>query len=110
MLKDITNILFETKELKPYYRKLDAGEDASLAVVTSARPLVVATDFVAKPRPILVVVAGVKNAKAFASELRSFLGSGVILLGSEARLPGKIEKSTISTVKSAFDTINVEAL
>ena len=82
MINEISNILRKTKELKAYYRKLEAGEDASLAVVTSARPMVVATDFVAKPRPTLVVVAGEKNAKAFASELRRLLGSGVCLTGN----------------------------
>ena len=83
MIQEISNILRKTKELKPYYKKLAAGEDASLAVVTSARPLVVATDFVAKPRPTLVVVAGEKNAKAFALELRSFLGPDDVFLLEE---------------------------
>ena len=82
MINEISNILRKTKELKSYYKKLEAGEDTSLAVVTSARPMIVATDFVAKPRPTLVVIAGEKNAKAFASELRSFIGPENVSLGT----------------------------
>lgn len=80
MIQEISNILRKTKQLKPYYKKLDAGEDASLAVVTSARPLVVATDFIANKKSMLVVVAGDKNAKVFASEVRSYIGSEFVSL------------------------------
>ena len=83
MIQEISNILRKTKELNPYYKKIEAGEDASLAVVSSARPLVVATDFIANKKSMLVVVAGDKNAKVFANTINSYSpGSGVRLAGN----------------------------
>lgn len=83
MIQEISNILRKTKELKPYYKKIEAGEDASLAVVSSARTLVVATDFIANKKSMLVVVAGDKNAKVFANTINSYIpGSGVRLAGN----------------------------
>ena len=83
MIQEISNILRKTKELKSYYKKIEAGEDASLAVVSSARPLVVATDFIANKKSMLVVVAGDKNAKVFANTINSYIpGTGVRLAGN----------------------------
>ncbi|MDO5426520.1 MAG: CarD family transcriptional regulator [Coriobacteriia bacterium] len=87
MIQEISNILRGSNELKPYYSKLDNGEDASLAVVTSARPLVVATDFMTKKKSTFVVVAGEKNAKVFANEINSFIpGTGLRLAGNTEAL------------------------
>lgn len=74
MINEISNILKDSKELKVYNRLLEKGEDTTLAVVSSARPLIVSCDFVAKKQASLVIVPGDKNAKVFASELRSFIG------------------------------------
>ena len=74
MINEISNILKNTKELESYYKNLTEGKDASIAVVSSARPLVVATDFCSFKKPMLVVVPGDKNAKVFASELRKLVG------------------------------------
>lgn len=73
MIEEIAKKLRKTDELKSYYKLLDQGSDASLAVVTSARPLVVASDFAANKQSMLVIVAGEHNAKAFCSELRRFV-------------------------------------
>lgn len=73
MIEEITKRLRKTDELKSYYKLLDQGSDTSLAVVTSARPLMVATDFVSNKRSMLVIVAGEQNAKAFCGELRRFV-------------------------------------
>lgn len=83
MIQEISNILIKTKELKPFYKKVAAGEDASLAVATSARALVVASNFILCKKSMLVVVAGDKNAKVFANTINSYIpGSGVCLAGN----------------------------
>lgn len=73
MISHISKILHKSKELKKYYSLADCGKNASLAVATSARPLIVASDFTHRNKSILVIVAGDKNARAFANELRIFL-------------------------------------
>ncbi len=66
--------LMRASALEPFVSKLDAGSDASLAVMGSARPLVIASIFARNPRPMLVVVSGNENAERFARALVSFLG------------------------------------
>lgn len=79
MIDEISKKLHNTKELKKYFSLLKQGEDASLAVVSSARPLVVASDFVANKRSTLVIVPGDTNAKVFANELRKYLDTDDII-------------------------------
>lgn len=79
MIKEISEILKNTNELKEYYELVDAGKSAVLAVVSSARPLFVATEFLNSKKAMLVVVAGEKNARAFSNELRMYLGAEFVL-------------------------------
>ena len=47
--------------LDAFWGKLDRGEDAALAVASSARPFMTAARFAHEPQPTLVVVAGRKR-------------------------------------------------
>ena len=48
--------------LDAFWGKLDRGEDAALAVASSARPFMTAARFAHEPQPTLVVVAGEEAA------------------------------------------------
>ena len=66
--------------LELYWEKLDAGQDASLGIASSARPFMVAAQFVRKPQTTtLVVVAGEDAARNFARELTSYLGANRVM-------------------------------
>lgn len=119
MINEISNILKNTKELESYYKNLTEGKDASIAVVSSARPLVVATDFCSFKKPMLVVVPGDKNAKVFASELRKLLGPqdiveyrqdlshGKRMLALNTLKNGK-KQIVVANASTALQKVNVE--
>ncbi len=84
MLIDALTQTFErTHALDGFWGKLDANEDATLAVASSARPLLVAAAFTRKPRTTLVACAGEENADIFARNLAAFLGDDRVLRLSE---------------------------
>lgn len=58
-----------------FWEKLDAQTDASLGIASSARPFMVASRFVYKPQPSLVIVAGEENAYTFTRSLASYIGT-----------------------------------
>lgn len=64
----------ENGALAEVYAKLDAGQDAALAVAASARPFVVAARFAAKPQPMLVVLPGEDAVEGFARSVAAYLG------------------------------------
>ena len=64
----------ENGALSEVYAKLDAGQDAALAVAASARPFVVAARFAAKPQPMLVVLPGEDAVEGFARSVAAYLG------------------------------------
>ncbi len=59
--------------------KLALGEDATLGVPQSARPLIVASRFAREPRSMLVVVSGEGMAQRFANALGAYLGRERVL-------------------------------
>ena len=65
-------------ELAPLVRALDAGDDASLSVAQSARPLVLAVLWARNPRPCLLVVSGEEAADRTARALAAWLGQDVV--------------------------------
>ncbi len=65
--------------LDTFWGKLDAGEDATLGIASSARPFMVAARFARKPQATLVVVAGEEAAVAFARNLAAFIGEERVL-------------------------------
>ncbi|MDO4854530.1 MAG: transcription-repair coupling factor [Coriobacteriia bacterium] len=80
MLIDALTQTFErTHALDGFWGKLDSGKDATLAVASSARPLLVAAAFARKPRTTLVACAGEENADIFARNLAAFLGDDRVL-------------------------------
>ncbi len=84
MLIDALTQTFErTHALDGFWGKLDSGVDATLAVASSARPLLVAAAFTRKPRTTMVACAGEDNADIFARNLAAFLGDDRVLRLSE---------------------------
>ena len=71
--------------LETFWGKLDAGEDASLGVASSARPFLVAARFAHAPQPTLVVVAGEDSAFAFARNVAAYLGDERVMTFPERR-------------------------
>lgn len=66
--------LDKTEALKQFWGKLDAGEDATLGVASSARPFLVSARFARNPQPTLVVTAGEDAADSFARSVGLFIG------------------------------------
>ena len=64
LIDRVSRQLTAAPELAPLVRALDAGEDASLSVAQSARPLVLAALWARSPRPCLLVVSGEDKARA----------------------------------------------
>ncbi|MBM6998849.1 transcription-repair coupling factor [bacterium] len=65
-------------EYRTIERALGLGDDATLAVGQSARPLLTAAVFARAPRPTLVVVAGEDAADRTANALAAYLGTDVV--------------------------------
>ena len=65
-------------EFRTIERSLGLGDDATLGVGQSARPLIVASVFARNPRPTLVVVAGEDAADRMAVALSAYLGRDVV--------------------------------
>ncbi len=62
-----------------FWGKLDAGEDATLGVASSARPFLVAARFTQKPQATLVVLAGEDAAGTFARNVVAYVGQDRVL-------------------------------
>ena len=62
LIEQLQKKLFACEAMAPAVAKLDAGEDAGVAVVASVRPLLIAAAYARRPRPILVVVSGEEAA------------------------------------------------
>ena len=78
LIDRVSRQLVAAPELAPLVRSLDAGEDASLSVAQSARPLVLAALWARAPRPCLLVVSGEEAADRTARALAAWLGSDVV--------------------------------
>ena len=79
LIDSLTFALEKSGCLDAFWGKLDAGEDASLGVASSARPFLVAARFAHRPQATLVVVAGEDAAVAFARNVASYLGDERVL-------------------------------
>ncbi len=66
LIDALTYALERSDALEVFWGKLDAGEDATLGVASSARPFMVAARFAHHPQPTLVVVAGEEASLTFA--------------------------------------------
>ena len=74
LIDSLTFTLEKSGCLDAFWGKLDAGEDGTLGVASSARPFLVAARFAHRPQPTLVVVAGEDAAVAFSRSLAAYLG------------------------------------
>lgn len=74
LIDSLTFTLEKSDCLETFWGKLDAGEDGTLGVASSARPFLVAARFAHKPQTTLVVVAGEDAAVAFARQVAAYLG------------------------------------
>lgn len=79
LIDALTKTLESSDVLDAFWGKLDAGEDGSLGVASSARPFLVAARFIHKPQPTLVVVAGEEAADTFARNLAAYVGEERVL-------------------------------
>lgn len=74
----VSRRLLAAPEMAPLLRELAAGNDATLAVAQSARPLVLAALWAKSPRPCLLVVSGEEAADRTARSLAAWLGQDVV--------------------------------
>ena len=79
LIDALTGVMERSKALENFWGKIDAQEDASLGVASSARPFLVAASFERNPRPTLVVIAGEEAADTFARNLTSYIGEERVL-------------------------------
>ena len=85
LIDQLQRKLLECPALAPATAKLEAGEDASIGLVASVRPFLVACAFARRPRPTLVVVSGEEAAERFANGVASFIGCEQVLVLPERR-------------------------
>ena len=79
LIDALTATLKRSGCLDAFWGSLDAGDDATLAVASSARPFLVAARFAHKPQCTLVVVSGEEAAVAFARNVAAYLGEERVL-------------------------------
>lgn len=88
LLADLSALLDRAPGFAKATAALQAGEDFTLAVPPSIRPLVVAAAFRAQPRAVLVAVPGEDAAERFARQLTAYLPTeSVLSLPAPATLP-----------------------
>ncbi len=78
LINRVSRQIMNTPELEPLVRALRSGEDATLAVAQSARPLMLASIWADDPRPCLFVVSGEEAADRAARALAAWLGQDVV--------------------------------
>ena len=83
LIDSLTFVLEKSGALEDFWGKLDAGEDATLGVASSARPFLASAEFSRSPRPTLVVVAGEDAAISFARNMAAYLGEDRVILFPE---------------------------
>lgn len=115
LINQLTEILESSSCLDAFWSKLDAGEDASLGIASSARPFMVAARFAHKPQPTLVVVAGKDQATTFANSVASYLGDDkVIIYPDREDTPFNEKKRSVKDVarrmEAAYDLYTNEKL
>lgn len=73
-IDEITKRLVACGPYKEFLHPLDDGNDVTLGVPQSARPLVVASVYAREPRPMLVIVSGDGAAIKFSNTLAAYIG------------------------------------
>lgn len=85
LINRVSRQIMTCPELEPLVRALGAGDDATLAVAQSARPLMLAAIWANDPRPCLFVVSGEEAADRAARALAAWLGQDVVCRYPERR-------------------------
>ncbi len=99
LVNRVSRQLLRASELAPALSELRAGNDATLAVSQSARPLTLACIWAADPRPCLFVVSGEEAAERAAKALTAWLGADVVCRYPERKdLPWKAEAADDSVI------------
>ena len=83
LIDALTYALEHSGALETFWGKLDAGEDATLGVASSARPFMVAARFAHAPCSTLVVVAGEEAAFTFSRNIAAYVGDERVLFFPE---------------------------
>lgn len=83
LIDALAKIIDDSGCVSDFWGKLDHGEDATLGIVSSARPLFVGARFAMHPKPTLVVVPGEDAAASFARTLSSYVGEEAVMLYPE---------------------------
>ena len=78
LINRVANQLLKAKSLAPALAEYKAGNDITLAVAQSARPLVLASLWAADPRPCLLIVSGEEAADRTARALAAWLGQNLV--------------------------------
>jgi transcription-repair coupling factor (superfamily II helicase) len=94
--------LFAAKTLEGLAAKLETGRDATVAVPLTARPLLVAAAFAARPRTTLVIVSGEDAAYLFSRDLAIWLGNDSVL-----HLPLRTHRPWSDAARDTEDTQQV---
>ncbi len=79
LIDDLARILFQAKPFGQFSARLQDGEDATVAVPLSARPLIIAALFARDPRSTIVLLSGEEAVERFTRELRGYLGGEAVL-------------------------------
>ena len=79
LIDSLTYALERSDALVTFWGKLDAGEDATLGVASSARPFMVAARITHRPQSTLVMVAGEEAARTFARNVAAYVGDERVL-------------------------------
>ncbi len=102
--------LFTSEPMEPVAAKLEAGEDASVGLVASVRPFLVASAFTRYPRPMLVVVSGNEAAERFARDVAAYIGrEHVLVLPERLDLPWSDAQSDLKVVGARTQAIGMLA-
>lgn len=97
--------------LDSFWGKLDASEDATLGVASSARPLLIAARFVRNPQPTLVIVSGEEASLSFTRAIKAYLGdSSVLRFPEHNEVPGVGQAGASAEKKARVIAERYEAL
>ncbi len=79
LIDHVANQLLSVSDMREVLANLRKGEDASVGVAQSARPLLAASLWADDPRPCLLVVPGEEAADRMARSVAAWLGNNVVL-------------------------------
>ena len=79
LIDALVHPLDRCEDVKAFWGKLDAGQDATMGLASSARPFFMAARFARTPQPTLVVVSGEEAANDFARNVGAYIGDDKVL-------------------------------